>query len=332
MAPPRSFNYALFSLTDVNTKNNDHIVGDVWSNGSVTVDQNDIVDGSINAATGWVFLDNNSLVRGDVWSGGADGSGNAVTMSGGAKIEGNVKASSTAPDCADDPGYSSYRVKDGTVTGNVTTWGNISGTIVGGVASTHVCTAAPATKQMPAFVYNPANYPAPQSFSSPSEFNAYVDTHDEDLVGTFYVSGGGANDWVDLTDVEISGDTTIIATDAPIDANGISGANEDDKILVLISGYKPAAGTACTDNGGNPADCAIGLKNNFQPEHNTAVLVYAPNGPVAFKNSAEFLGAVYANDIVVKNNMDLVYDSRVDQIVGFGPVTLARESWIEDPD
>jgi len=91
----------------------------------------------------------------------------------------------------------------------------------------------------------------------------------------------------------------------------------------------PAAGSACTDNGGNPADCAVGIKNNFDPTKNTATLIYAPNGPVAFKNKANFDGAVYANGIVLKNDMDLVYDQRVDQIVGGGDVTLETESWIE---
>ena len=42
-----------------------------------------------------------------------------------------------------------------------------------------------------------------------------------------------------------------------------------------------------------------------------------------------FDGAVYASNIVLKNNLHVVYDSRVDQIVGFGPVTLQTESWVE---
>src|SRR5205814_2840092 len=126
--------------------------------------------------------------------------------------------------------------------------------------------------------------------------------------------------------------TTIIADAAPIDAfggSGVSDANNSDKVLTLASYYTPPAGSACTDNGGNPSDCAVGIKNNFQPSNNTATLIYAPNGPVAFKNNADFVGAVYANDIVLKNNLHVIYDPRVDQIVGFGPVTLQPESWAE---
>ena len=62
---------------------------------------------------------------------------------------------------------------------------------------------------------------------------------------------------------------------------------------------------------------------------NPQLTFYAPNGPVAFKNNAQFNGAIYANDIVLKNNLHVVYDPRVDQIVGFGPVTLQTESWTE---
>ncbi len=67
-------------------------------------------------------------------------------------------------------------------------------------------------------------------------------------------------------------------------------------------------------------------------DDNTAVLIYAPNGPVAFKNNAEFHGAVYANNIQIKNNMNVAYDARLDQIVGFGNATLDIENWEEcDP-
>ena len=93
--------------------------------------------------------------------------------------------------------------------------------------------------------------------------------------------------------------------------------------------YYAGAATSCTTNGGNPGDCAISFKNNFQQSDNTAVLLYAPNGPVGFKNNAEFHGAVYANNIQVKNNMNVVYDPTVEQIVGFGDVTLDITQWLE---
>jgi hypothetical protein len=132
--------------------------------------------------------------------------------------------------------------------------------------------------------------------------------------------------------VSLAGDTTIISMTAPIESNAVSNANDDDKLFTLVSYYQPPPGSACTDNGGNPLDCAIGFKNNFSPTANTATLLYAPNGPIAFKNNADFLGAVYANDIVLKNNMHLIYDARIERVIGFGPVTLTQESWVEVSD
>jgi hypothetical protein len=334
-APPPSFLFALFSLTDINTKNNDYVKGDVWANGSVTVDQNDTVDGSATAATGTVYLDNGSHVTGDVWSGGSDASGEAVDISTNAVVGGKVKASSTSPDCSDDPGHSGYKVNVvGTVTGTVTTWGVKTGAGSTGIVTTGVCTNAAPTKTIPTFTWNPANYPSVQTFASPTAFNNWlaIGSNKSNLSGTFYVNGGGSSDYIELNGVTIGGDTTIVAPQAPIDANGGSGladANNADKLLVLVSYYQPPAGSVCTDNGGNPKDCAIGIKNNFQPSKNTATLLFAPNGPIAFKNNAEFVGAVYGNDIVLKNNQETYYDGRVDQIVGFGPVTLQQESWTE---
>src|SRR4051794_34354950 len=186
---------------------------------------------------------------------------------------------------------------------------------------------------MPTFTYNAANYnPAPVEFASPAAFSTYLSTHSNSLSGTFYVHGGDASHAVDINGVSIGGDTTIVAESAPIDAfggQGVGAANNNDKVLTLVSYYQPAAGSTCVNNGGNPGDCAIGIKNNFQPNDNTATLLYTPNGPVAFKNNADFTGAVYGKSIVLKNNMNLTYDARVDQIVGFGPVTLQAESWVE---
>jgi hypothetical protein len=336
IGPPKSFRYALFSLPDVNPKNNNYVEGDIWANGNVTVLQGDTVAGSATAATGWVYLDNGSAVTGSVESGGYNTSnGFAIDVSTNATVGGSAKAESTAPACADDPTHLSYNVNVvGSIAGPVTAWGSKTGGGSTGPFTSGVCLAAPASKPMPAYTYSPANYdPAPVEFASPTEFNTWLAAgHQAALSGTYYIHGGGASEPVDINGVTISADTTIIAESAPIDAfggSGVGASNDTDKVLVLVSYFQPAPGSACTDTGGNPADCAVGIKNNFEPENNTATLIYAPNGPVAFKNNADFLGAVYANDIVLKNNLHVIYDARVDQIVGYGPVTLQTETWVE---
>jgi hypothetical protein len=194
------------------------------------------------------------------------------------------------------------------------------------------------------FTFNSANYPAGtfHSYSFPTDyaaFNSYIAANKSALSGTFYITGGNASYPVSLGGVSVNGDLTVIATDAPIDASGgIGSSGTADKLVVLASWYAASA-SGCSTNGGNPGDCAIGMKNNFSPGSsnlsggdNTAVLLYAPNGPVAFKNNANFQGAVYANNIQVKNNMNVTYDPRLEQIVGFGGSTLTITDWQEcDP-
>ena len=358
MAPPSSFQYALFSLSDVTTKNNNLVCGDIWANTYVVVYQNDSVmpgsagacpagssgSGSVTAATGYVELQTNSTIAGDAWSGGNNSSSQAVTLANGAHIGGSAKASSSTPGCADDPTHAAYKVANsGSISGSVTTWGTISGGGSSGTQSPLTCTTASATKNMPLFSFNPANYAAGtlQQYTFPTDyaaFNSYLAANKNNLSGTFYIVGGDATTPITLSGVSVGGDLTIVATDAPIDAAqgiGSVAGSTSDKLVVLAS-YYTAPPTNCSTNGGNPGDCAIGFKNNFQPSSsdlsggdNTAVLLYAPNGPIAFKNNAEFQGAVYGNNIQVKNNMNVIYDPRVEQVIGFGPVTLDVTRWLE---
>ncbi|MBV8949248.1 MAG: hypothetical protein JOZ99_00105, partial [Actinobacteria bacterium] len=318
---------------------------DIWANGSVTVYQNDSVlsatnpacsgnanaggTGSINAAGGSVSIQKGGAVDGSVWSGGSGG----VSISSGT-IGGNVTAGDPTPGCTDVAALgSSYGVSNGgTISGSVTAWGSISngGSIIG-QQNAGACASAPVAMSMPPYQFNPADYPpgTVQQFSDPSQFNAYVAANGSSLQGVFYVTGGGASDPITLSGVQIAGDTTIIATQAPIDASqGIGAANNNPKTLVLASWYQTNP-TNCATNGGNPGDCAIGMKNNFQPSDNTATLIYAPNGPAAFKNNANFDGAVYAANIQVKNNMNVAYDSRVQRVIGFGNVTYQIIRWLE---
>lgn len=357
MAPPVSFKYALFSLSDVSTKNNNNVCGDIYANTYVEVYSGDAVrastsstcpsggtggSGSVTAATGYISMSNNSTIEGDAWSGGYTGS-DGISMANGATIGGDAKASSSTPGCTDDPSRLKYRIAGGSVAGSAKAWGSITSTVAG-TKTPSTCTAAAETKPIPTYQFNAANYPAAtlHTYTFPADyatFNSYIAANKTNLSGTFYIAGGGAAYPVDLGGVTITGDLTVIATASPIDGSGgMSTSAGTDKIIVLASWYSAPA-SSCSTNGGNPADCAIGIKNNFDMStsslsggDNTAVLLYAPNGPVAFKNNAEFHGAVYANNIQIKNNMNVAYDARLDQIVGFGNATLDIEDWQEcDP-
>jgi Tfp pilus assembly protein PilX len=336
MGPPKSFKYALYSKSSVDTKNNDIVNGDIYANDEVTVALGDTVNGSVTSATKYVMMENGTKITGDVYTGGYDSAGYALR---GTIIGGNVKAGSTATDECQSESHADYRVQADSIGGTVKTWSNfVSGQPDGSKVFTKLCVPAPKVEPFPSFTFNPANYdPAPIEFADANTFNTYVAAHKTDMKGTFVVGGSttDGDNYVDITGIMVSGDLTIIAN-GPITADqgsaDVTAANNDDKLMVLVSYYVPDPNVACASNGGNPGDCAIGIKNNFDPSDNTATLVYAPNGPVAFKNNAEFVGAVYASNIVMKNNQVTTYDARVEQIVGFGPVTLEQESWQEVND
>ena len=140
MAPPRSFNYALFSLSDVTTKNNNVVCGDIWANTYVTVYQNDAVRAARQrlprrlggraaasprrrATSPCSTTARSTATRGQA---ATTRSGQAIMLDGGAHIGGFAKASSSSPGCADDLGHSRYKVDNGgTIDGTVTTWGTV---------------------------------------------------------------------------------------------------------------------------------------------------------------------------------------------------------------
>ena len=347
MAPPPSFDFALFSQTSVQTKNNDTITGDIWANQNVIVDEGDTIDGDVVAATGYVFGDSLSHITGDVWTGGFDPATKyAVSLGNNAIIDGKVKASVTAPTdpvtCGgeDAANYKVHLENGSSVGGTVTTWGTKTGSgTVGGTITPNTCTAAAPTQPMPTFTWAPSNYdPATlhefgtadtPSTTAVTDFQAYVAANLNDISGAFFINQLGSVNQanrVDLSGVVITGDTTIV-TNTPIYSNGASD-NTTDAIFSLVSTYEPPTGSICDLQNDN-SECSIHLKNQFSVSGTTACLIYAPYGPVAVKNNQVQYGAVYADAIEIKNNQTLVYDSRVQHVVGFGGVTYEVLSWIE---
>jgi Tfp pilus assembly protein PilX len=341
MAPPVSFRYALFSLSDITLKNNFNVCGDVYAATNFDVGNNNSVlptsspacsggsggSGNVTTATGYISMGNGSIISGNAWSGGNNASGAGIS---GGDVGGNAKASSTTPGCTDDPGHTKYAITAGSVGGNATAWGTISSAVTG-TTSQNTCTAAFASLTIPSFTYNSGNYSSVHTYNfdlaaDRTAFANYISANASNLSGTFYITGGNATTPVTLTGITVTGDLTVVATASPIDGgNGIGASGSNDKLIVLASWYTTASGC--------PGDCAIQFKNNFSPNSvNAAVLVYAPNGGVYMKNNAVFQGAVYGKNVQYQNNFEMDYDTRVQQIVGFGSSTLTITDWQEcDP-
>ena len=347
MAPPSVFKNALFSYTTLETKNNDTITGDVWANENAIVDSGTQITGSVTAATGYVEVDNGSSIGGNVWSGSFNNANSyAIYLQQNATVDGWAKASVTnPPDPITCGGASpdSYKVREdngASIGSDVTTWGALTGSgTAGGTTHNNTCTAAPAAISMPLFTYSSSNYdattlhqfgtPTTSSATAISDFQTYLSSHSNQLSGTFYINQTGPvnqNTLVDLTNAVVTGDLNII-TNTPIFTNGTTDQTTN-AVAALISTYKPPTGSNC-DLNQDKSECAIHLKNNFATSGNTAVLVYAPYGPVAVKNNAIQFGAIYSDSIQIKNNQELTYDSRIERTVGFGDATLEVTKWLE---
>jgi hypothetical protein len=338
LAPPESFKDALYAYTSIVTKNGDVITGDIWANQNVIIDNNTTVHGSATAATGYLTMGNGAVVDGSVVTGGFDASSHRAISA--TTIGGNATASVVNPPDPTTCGNATaaeYTIGGGTIGGFAKTWGSIT-SAVSGTKTQNVCTSAPAAISMPTFTYAAANYdpatlhefgtPTIPSATAVADFQSYIAAHTT-ISGTFYVNQSapvGENNRLDISGLTINGDTSII-TNTPIYTNGNTD-NTNDAVVLFASTYQPPTGSSCDVNHDN-SECAIHLKNGFSVSGHTAVLTYAPYGPVAVKNNALQFGAIYADSMDIKNNQTMTYDSRVDRIVGFGPVTLDIVKWLE---
>jgi len=383
--PVPSFRYAIFSQTALDIKNNMTIMGDIYSDGDVTVGTNSTVCGSVLSSGGSVTLGSNGQVTttnatygcsgksGRVWSGGSSG----ITGNIGVVIQGDAIAGApSTTSCS--PTSSSYGIKifGGTGTfavgGAAEACGKISG-ITGQTSSTPgVPTNAPVPVTFPSFVFDPNNYPAStstdplklqcypsagtcgsnQSSTAVSDFNAYVSTHKTSLTGTFAVWQSSAQPMsnpgnctsasttqICLDGVTLSGDFTLI-TNAPVDFGNTDTIGTTSSSvtanMTVVSTYQPASSTTCTTNGG---DCSIYGQNSVRfdggdptnPDDGVVGLLYT-TGKMAFKNHPASQppgeGALYAGSMDLKNGYPIIYNSRIERVLGFG-ATYERTLWQE---
>jgi hypothetical protein len=341
MEPAPAFQYALFAEDDLEVKNNETIIGSMYSTGDVT----------IKAASGSITMENNSALvpsiagtdctdqDADAWAGGS------ILNSG--TINGNAKASApTGTVC--NASSTSYQIQGGTVVGTATACGRI--TAAAGVSLAGTSSTPPTSESLPQFTFDLANYPTlscyggigtcdPTNTSATaySSFNTYKNAHENAMSGSFAIWQTSASQAtkVDLEDITLSGDLTVV-TNAPIDFGNTSTVTTVGGVpatLVVISLYEPLG--ACGTNGG---DCSIYSKNQItfddgdatDPTDGIAVLLYT-TGKMAWKNHGAADGALYAGTMDIKNGFGVVYNSRIAKILGFG-VGLEPVLWQELSD
>jgi hypothetical protein len=371
LQPPQLFpgeGYALFSKTNLYLKNNNEVFdGDVWSNDSVWAEGGAVIAGSVTSAQSWVKLENAARVDSFVWAGGrrcdVEGqnpctSGWGISLGQNGVIGGFAKSSLSAPNCAGEDVNAYKVINDGLIKGDLTSLGPMagSGSVNPGTITTGACTTGQPRKDPPTFTFNRNNYdPATyheygmSTGNGAAEFNTALNNNQgginkQALVGTFVIRECGAG-VVNIAGSEIAGNVTIITNPEP--CNGVKGArirtddigdssvpsNSDTK-FVLITHYEPPAGTSCSDK--DDEFCAVTAKNHFDSTCKTSTLVYADNGSVSMKNSTgpndnEMCGAVIANGIHMKNNLQLTFAPVFDRVLGFGQKTYEIAKWEELP-
>jgi hypothetical protein len=351
MEPAPSFTNALFAEDSISIKNNETIVGDIYSQLGVTLGNNAEVCGSIVVANGDVTMTNGATTvkedvaldcadkDGSVWAGGS------ILNSG--HIYGDAKASApSGTTCS--AASTSYQITGGTVDGDATACGRVTGA-VGGVTSAGTPSTPPAVESLPTFVFDPANYPgihcydagvgtcgSTTSATAVTTGNAAIAAAKTDLSGTYAIwqTNPSQSTVVNLDGIVIGGDTTIV-TNAPIDFGNTTNLNlkagVTSAVLVVISLYEPTG--TCSDQGG---DCSIYGKNKIvfddgpDPDDLTdglAALLYT-TGKLGFKNRPEAEGALYSGAMDIKNGFDIVYNPRIANILGFGS-SLVPTLWEE---
>ncbi len=364
--PVPTFKYALFAQDALSIKNNPSVVGDIYSSGSITVDQNVTICGGIISANGTITLGNNDQVvtsnattnctgqSAMVWAGGS------IVGSSGVIIAGNATASAPSGTTC-NAANATYSISTVSATqfmqvqgsGGATACGSVSAQVLAtNGAHAGTATTPPEVQTMPAYVFDPNNYPvlvcyptggtcgANTSTTAASSFNTYVSSHKNNLTGQFAIwqRNPTASTYVNLDGLtNISGDVTIV-TNAPINFGNTSTITTSAATaqMTVISLYQPPSGTTCQDGGG---DCSIYGNNNIKfnsgsptdPNDGVVGLLYT-TGKLSFKNrnnnAQPWEGALYANSMDMKNGFDLTYNARIERTLGFG-AALQQVLWQE---
>lgn len=353
--PVPSFKDVLYADTSIAIKNNQVVIGDIVANGAVQLGTGAIVCGSVTSATGGVeLLSGARIVKtyvdagtgkncfgklGNVWAGGT------IKMGATSVVEGDATASPPAgtPLCPVVPD-TTYAILSGTVQGKATACGRITASSPNPL-SPNTVTDPPAPTSLPTFTFDPNNYtsincipfsnpcdPANTSDIAYSQFNALSKVNMKGVYAIWQTNPSQAT-VVDLTELSVGGDLTII-TNAPIYfGNTMPIPSTGPALVTVVSLYIPPSFTTCDTNGG---DCSIYAQNSVvfdsgdpaDPNDGIAAVLYTP-GKMAFKNfvnGAE--GALYAGSMDIKNGFDITYNSRIERIAGFGGV-LERTLWRE---
>jgi hypothetical protein len=291
---------------------------------------------------------------GNVWTGGSSG----IAGASGVTIQGNLQAAnpSTATCASNGTNYPIAMSGGGTmtVTGTATACGAINASVSAATKQAGTSSSQPVPITFPSFTFDPNNYSsdaadplhlqcyptagtcgANDDTNAVSSFNTYVTAHKTSLTGTFAVwqRSPSSSTFINLDGITLSGDFTLI-TNAPVNFGNTSTVTTTSSSIAadafVVSTYQPTG--ACTadlvNTGG--ADCSVYGKNAIEfdsgvqsnPDDGVVGLLYT-TGKMAFVNSSNNIadvgdGALYAQSMDFKNGFNVIYNPRVERVLGFG--------------
>jgi hypothetical protein len=291
---------------------------------------------------------------GNVWTGGTGG----ITLGSTVSVAGSLKASnpSTATCSSSGTNYAIQQSNgSSTVTGTATACGKIDSGVSAATVTAGSATSQPVPVTFPPFTFDPHNYSSLTCYPTTTpitdcgsndatdavtNFNAWLATQTS-LHGTYAVwqRTPSSSTAINLstsncsTSRTLSGDFTLI-TNAPVNfgntctfasASGTASAD-----MYVVSTYQPTG--SCTaqlvQTGG--ADCSVYGQNAIEfdsgdqtnPDDGVVGLLYT-TGKMAFVNSSNNVadvgdGALYAQSMDFKNGFNVIYNPRVERVLGFG--------------
>jgi hypothetical protein len=338
----------MYSAADITIGNGATICGSIISSGGgVTLVQNSQIVKAYPAL-------GCSGKSANVWTGGTSGIAGDSTVT----VEGNLQAANPSTESCSTSGtnYPISMPHGGTmiVHGTATACGAIESGVVAAATTAGTSSSQPAPVTFPAFTFDPNNYSSDVSdplhlqcyptggtcgendaTDAVSNFNTYVTAHKTSLTGTFAVwqRTPSASTYIDLDGVTLAGDFTLM-TNAPVNfGNTQTITTTSSSIaadLTVVSTYQPTGSCTYALVGSGGADCSIYGKNGIEfdsgdqtdPDDGVVGLLYT-TGQMAFGNQATNIdnvgdGALYAQSMSFRNGFNVIYNSRVERILGFG--------------
>lgn len=328
--PGPNFTYALFSSSGLFVKSTGGIYGDVYGKDAVEVYNGTEIYGDVISATSTVFLNQNAKVKkkvsdtggGNIYSGGANTlSSWATKLDNGSLVEEHVHARvPTTASCASPTPYNLAMGGTARVKGK----GYLPGTATGGNPDggvTKTCVTAPPYIGFPQYHYDPSLYPSGVTTKTPGDFNALTS-----LSGVIRVPAT-SSDTISLACKTVTDDFVLVTEAKIVKPNTCSttpfyGGSDPANDLIQIISLFPVS---------DPLNPAVDVENKLElPTPAPAMLLYS-TGFCDLKNSVITTGAVYCNGLNIKNTLDITYDKRVRDIIGFGSALYVQSSFRELP-